>query len=71
MFADLGIKQGLPVSLELSERALLVGTHQPAVAGHIGRQDGCEPSFYAFRGQGCLRRDKSGTAYPSHPHRTT
>jgi hypothetical protein len=53
VFGDLGVNQGAAMGLELGERALLVGTHQPAVASHIGRQDGREPSLHSLGDQGC------------------
>ena len=50
--------------LQLGERAFLVGTHQPAVAGHVGREDGHEPSLYSLAGQrpSVVRRGKCRTA---------
>ena len=47
----LGVYESPPVSFQRGERAFLVGTHQPTVTSDIGRQDGCEPAFYALRGQ--------------------
>jgi hypothetical protein len=50
------------VGLELRDGAFLVDAHEPAVASHIGRQNGREPSLYAFAGQAALR-DQSKTVY--------
>jgi hypothetical protein len=43
--SNLGIEKFTAVGPERRERALLVGTHQAAVARNIGRQDGRQPSF--------------------------
>ena len=40
MFGDLRIDQRGEMRLERRERAVLVGAHEPAVAGHVGGQDG-------------------------------
>jgi hypothetical protein len=48
---------------ELDVRALFVQAGEAAIAGHIGRQDGCKPSLYPLGGQSCTP-EKSGTAYP-------
>ena len=45
MLGDLGIDERLSTGLEPGERAFLVGTHQPAITGDIGRQDGREASL--------------------------
>jgi hypothetical protein len=45
MLGNLGIKEFAPVRLKRSESAFLVNSHQPAVAGDIGRQDGSQPPF--------------------------
>ncbi len=42
---DLRIDEGAQMIPELSVRSFLVHAGQPAVAGHIGRQDGGEPAF--------------------------
>ena len=55
ILGDPGIEQGRPVVPQSADRAFLVGAHQPAVAGHIGGQDGREPSFQTTVCQGCLR----------------
>ena len=51
MLGDLGIEEFAPVRLQPGERLLLVGFHQPAVAGDIGRQNGRQPSLDPFAGQ--------------------
>src|SRR6266851_4310326 len=45
MLLDLGVDQRPAVRPQLRERALLVGSHQPAVADHVRRQDGGELAF--------------------------
>ena len=45
MLGDLWIDERAPVSLPLGERAGLVGADKPAVAGHVGDQDGRQPSL--------------------------
>jgi hypothetical protein len=42
-------------------RALLIGTHQPAVTGYIGGENGSQLAFDAFRGQ-------SGAPRPHGPN---
>ena len=42
--------QTSPPGLKCRERALLVGLHQPAVAGHTGGKDGAKPALGAFLG---------------------
>jgi hypothetical protein len=53
VFANLGVNQGAPVSLELSQRTFLVRTHETTVSGHIGRQYGGQAPLYTLCGQGC------------------
>ena len=48
MPGDFGINQFFAVCLELAKRALLVGTHQPAVSSDIGREDGCQSPPHAL-----------------------
>jgi len=45
VLGDLGIDERAPVSLPLDECAGLVGADKPAVAGHVGDQDGRQPSL--------------------------
>ena len=47
---DFWIDQFLPVRLELAQRTFLVGTHQPAIAGDVARNDCSQPSFDALLG---------------------
>ncbi len=51
---DLGIDQLPPVRLHLAERAFLVGAHQPAVAGDVGRKNSREPPLNPIAGQDLL-----------------
>jgi hypothetical protein len=51
MLLDFWIDKGAAVGLQLSESALLVGTHEPAVSCDIGREYRCEPSFRTLFGQ--------------------
>jgi hypothetical protein len=39
-------------ALSWASDLLFVSAHEAAVANHIGRQDGCEPSPYTLGGQG-------------------
>jgi len=55
MLGELGIEQGSAMSLQLPDRAFLVGAHQPAIASDIGRQDGREPPVQTLACQGYLR----------------
>jgi hypothetical protein len=47
MLGDLGVDQVPAMPLELAKRPLVVGAHQPAIAGHIAGQDGSKSSFDA------------------------
>jgi hypothetical protein len=50
VLGDLRIDQFLAMHLELAERAFLVGTHQPAIAGNIASHDrGQSPIQTVFR----------------------
>jgi hypothetical protein len=51
VLVDLGIDEFAAMCLQPGERALLVGSHQPAVAGHIGGQDGRKPPLHPFASQ--------------------
>ena len=53
VLADPGIDDLAPVRLQPGERLLLVDTHQPAVAGDIGRQNGRQPALDPLAGQAC------------------
>jgi hypothetical protein len=50
ILGDLGIEQGRPVDPQLADCDFLVGAHNPAVTGNIGRQDGREPLSSACQG---------------------
>ena len=45
VLGDLGVDQFLAMRFQLSKRALFVNAHQPAVAGHVAREDGGQPPF--------------------------
>ena len=49
---DFGVDQFATVRLESPKRPFLIGTHEPAITGHICGEDGGQPAFDAFRGQG-------------------
>ena len=53
VLADPEIDDFAPVRLQPGERLLLVGAHQPAVAGDIGRQNGRQPPLHPLAGQAC------------------
>jgi hypothetical protein len=46
MFFDFRIDERLPMPLQLSERAFLVGAHQTAVTGYISSQNCCQPALH-------------------------
>ena len=52
----LRINQVTQMGLQLGMRAFFVCTHEPAVPGDIGRQDGGKPSLHALAGQALLRQ---------------
>jgi len=54
MFLDLRLDQIATVRLHLRQGTFLIGPHQPAVAGDIGRQNGAEPSVDPIARQGAL-----------------
>jgi len=56
MLANLWVDELAPMCLQPGERPLLIGAHQPAVAGDIGRQNGRQPSLDALAGQACRSR---------------
>jgi hypothetical protein len=56
MLGDLRIDQFAPMRLQAGKGALLVDTHQTAVAGDIGRQNGRQPSLHPLAGQACSSR---------------
>ena len=58
MFGNHGIDQLAAQCVELGERPLLVGLHQPRVAGQIGREDGGQSTLNALVGhpRGCPSR---------------
>lgn len=45
-----GIDQLLAVRFELTQRAFLVCTHQPAIAHNVGRHNGGKPAVSALLG---------------------
>ena len=53
VLADPGIDELAPVRLQPGECPLLVGFHQPAIAGDIGRQNGRQSSLDPIVGQAC------------------
>jgi hypothetical protein len=46
---DGGIDHFEAMRFQARKRARLVGFHEPAVAGHVGREDGCQTSLAALR----------------------
>src|SRR5262249_24894554 len=50
VFVDFGVKQVSPKRSQPSERALLIGAYQPAVADHVGGHDGSKTTLGAFLG---------------------
>jgi hypothetical protein len=52
VFGNLRVDKRAQMVLELGVRAFLIQASQPAIASHIGRQDGCKPSLYPLGGQG-------------------
>ena len=53
VLGDLGIDEFAAMCLQSGKGALLVGTHQPAVAGDIDGQDGRQPPLHPLAGQAC------------------
>ena len=53
VFGDLRIDERTQMILQLEVRAFFVRAGKPAVAGHIGRQDGGQAPLYTLCGQGC------------------
>ena len=51
MCGDRGIDKSFAERLQPGQRSFFVGTHQPAVAGDIRRQNCREPPFHAIVGQ--------------------
>jgi hypothetical protein len=45
MFFDLGIDEHAPMCLQLGERTLLIGTHQPTVASDVGCENSSQSPF--------------------------
>ena len=54
MRGNMRFDQLAEMGLQSAQRAFLVMTHQPAVAGHVGREDGRQSSFGTlyFHGSG-------------------
>ena len=48
MFGDLGIDEFASARFERCESAFLVNSHQPAVAGNIGRENSGQPPYDAL-----------------------
>jgi hypothetical protein len=48
---DFGIDERLFEGLEMSKRALIVGTNQTAVARDTRRQNSCQPPLYVLAAQ--------------------
>jgi hypothetical protein len=45
IFRNFWLDEFAAVRLECGQRAFLIGAHQTAVTGNIGREDGSQPSF--------------------------
>jgi len=67
MLGDLRIDQFAPMRLQAGKRALLVDTHQTAIAGDIGRQNGRQPSLHPLAGQACRSRNRRDAVAHSAP----
>ncbi len=52
MLDDLGIEKSLSESLQLAERALFIGAHEPTITGDIRRQYSRQSPFHPLVGQG-------------------
>ena len=52
MLDDLRIEKSFSECLQLAERALFIGAHEPAVTGDICRQNSRQSPFHALVGQG-------------------
>jgi hypothetical protein len=52
VFGDLGVNQGESMGLQLCKRTLFVQAHQPAVPGHISRQNSRKASLHALSNHG-------------------
>ncbi len=59
MLSDFGIDERFSESLEMSERAFLVGTHQTAIASDIRRQNSRQSPFHALVGHDASEVGKS------------
>ena len=53
MLDDLGIDKSFSECLQLAERALFIGAHEPAITGDIRRQHRRQSSFNPFLDQKC------------------
>src|SRR5271166_6530266 len=53
VLGNLGIDEFAAMCLQPGKGALLVGTHEPAVAGDIDGQDGRQPPLHPLAGQAC------------------
>ena len=45
MLGDLGINEFTPMTLEPGKGASLIESHETAISGHIGGENGREPAF--------------------------
>src|SRR5579863_6900777 len=70
MFRDLRVDQLAAVRLQARERALLVGTHETAVAGHVCGEDGGKLAFGALRRHGETSLSYGQSLAQSTVHRT-
>jgi hypothetical protein len=52
MFADFRVDEVAPMRLQPRQGAFFIGTHKPAVACDVRRENGGQPASYALRGQG-------------------
>jgi len=61
MGGDVRLDQLAEMGLQPLQRAFLVDVHQPAVAGYVGREDGCQSSFgtLCFHGSDFGRQDNA------------
>src|SRR6202165_1718347 len=55
MFGDCGVDKRFSESLQLRQRAFLVGTHQAAITGDISRQDSRQSPLYGLAAQDAPR----------------
>jgi hypothetical protein len=63
MFGDCGVDKRFSESLQLRQRAFLVGTHQAAITGDIRRQDSRQSPLYGLAAQGAPHAPGKLNAY--------